>query len=74
LRGLRETGGTAIAVSDERMEAAQARMATAEGIDACPEGGATLAALEDLLACGAVRPEESVVLFNTGAGWLYRVS
>jgi threonine synthase len=47
-------------------------MAGAEGIDAAPEGGATLAALEMLLERGAVRRDERVVLFNTGAGWLYR--
>jgi hypothetical protein len=41
-------------------------------VDACPEGGATLAALEALLAEGHVRRDEAVVLFNTGAGWLYR--
>jgi threonine synthase len=74
LRALRETRGIALAVTDENMEEAQDRMATTEGIDACPEGGATLAALDALLACRAIRPEESVVLFNTGAGWLYRAA
>lgn len=74
LRGVRETGGAAVAVTDEEMEDAQHRLTTSEGIDACPEGGATLAALEKLLARGTIQPHESVVLFNTGAGWLYRVS
>ena len=35
-------------------------------------GGAALAAVMELRARGAIRPEERVVLFNTGAGWLYR--
>ncbi len=72
LRALAETGGAAVAVPDEALEAAEGRMAQLEGVDACPEGGATLAALESLLADGRIRRDESVVLFNTGAGWLYR--
>ena len=72
LRALKETGGTAVAVSDDALAAAERRMAVMEGVDACPEGGATLAALESLLAEGHIRRDESVVLFNTGAGWLYR--
>jgi threonine synthase len=72
LRALRETGGGAVAVSDEELCAAQAELARQEAIDASPEGGATVAALERLVARGEIAPEESVVLFNTGAGWLYR--
>lgn len=73
LRALRESRGTALAVTDAALQRGQARMTTTEGIDAGPEGGATLAALEALLERGVVRPDESVVLCNTGAGWLYRV-
>ena len=72
LRALRETGGGAIAVTDAELEAAATHLAEHEGLDACPEGGAVLVALEKLLAQGIIRPDESVVLFNTGAGWLYR--
>lgn len=72
LRALRETGGTAVAVTDEALTAAQRELATHEAVDASPEGGATLAALRDLIARGAIDRDESVVLFNTGAGWLYR--
>ena len=72
LRAIRETSGGAVAVSDETLVAAEQRMAETEGIDAAPEGGATLAALEILLERGDVQRDERVVLFNTGAGWLYR--
>jgi threonine synthase len=72
LRVLKESGGKAVAVSDEALEDAAARLAGREGIDACPEGGAALAALEALVADGSVAPSDAVVLFNTGAGWLYR--
>ncbi|MFQ5568930.1 MAG: threonine synthase [Rhodothermales bacterium] len=72
LRAIRETGGHALAVTDDALGEASTRLAEQESIDACPEGGATLAALERLVADGVIRPDESVVLFNTGAGWLYR--
>lgn len=71
LRAVRESNGTALAVSDDALVAAQKRMASREGIFACPEGGATLAALETLLAKGWLMPDETVVLFNTGSGLKY---
>ena len=72
LTALRETGGSAIAVTDEELSAAARRIALSAAIDACPEGGATLAGLEQLVERGEVTAGQSVVLFNTGAGWLYR--
>lgn len=72
LRTLTESGGTAVAVSDEALAQAQERIAASEGVDAGPEGGATLAALALLLGRGVITPDDSVILFNTGAGWLYR--
>jgi threonine synthase len=71
LRALRETSGTAVVVSDEELVSAQQRMSQLEGIFACPEGGATLAALEKLQAQGWVSPDERIVLFNTGTGLKY---
>ncbi len=72
LRGVRETEGAAIVVTDEDLRDAARRLSVAEGIDACPEGGATVAALAELVRRKLIRPDERVVLFNTGAGWLYR--
>lgn len=71
LRALRESNGTAVAVSDQELVQGQMRMSSREGTFACPEGGATLAALERLLAEGWVRPDERIVLFNTGTGLKY---
>jgi threonine synthase len=71
LRYLRESGGTAVAVTDEEITAAQRRLAWLEGIFAAPEGAATVAALEKLVAQGWVKADERVVLFNTGAGIKY---
>jgi len=72
LRALRESGGGAVAVSDDALTAAARELQTVEGIDACPEGGAALAGAVDLQRRGVIRPGERVVVFNTGAGWLYR--
>jgi len=72
LRALRESGGGAVAVSDAALSAAARELQTTEGIDAAPEGGAALAAAVELKRRGVLRPAERVVLFNTGAGWLYR--
>jgi hypothetical protein len=43
-----------------------------EGIDFSPEGGAAIAAARVLRERGALSAEDRVLLFNTGAGWLYR--
>jgi threonine synthase len=70
LRALRESGGTAIAVSEEDMLDGMSDLA-AEGCFACPEGGATLAALRQMRASGEVKAGERVAIFNTGSGLKY---
>lgn len=72
LRALRESGGGALAVSDQSLRDAQIELCSRWGIDASPEGGATLAGLRELVRRGEIKRGETVVLFNTGAGWLYR--
>lgn len=71
LEALRASGGTALAVSDEAMAAAQLELARLEGIFGAPEGGATVAALQDLVARGEIDASERIVLFNTGSGLKY---
>ncbi len=71
LNAVRESGGTAIAVSDEEMIDAAIELATDEGIFAAPEGGACVAALKKLLASGFLKPEERIVIYNTGSGLKY---
>ncbi|HXQ82145.1 MAG TPA: threonine synthase [Opitutaceae bacterium] len=68
---LRKSGGGAVAVTDGEMLAAIREIGAAEGLFACPEGGACYVALKHLLAAGRIAPDESVVLFNTGAGVKY---
>jgi threonine synthase len=72
LRALQGTGGIAIAVEEVAIERGTAELAARSGIDVCPEGGAAWAALAQLRASGAVRPDDTVVVFNTGAGLKYR--
>ena len=71
LRCLRESGGTALTVTDDEALAAVPELASAEGVFACPEGAATLAALRKLLASGDVDGSERIVLLNTGSGLKY---
>lgn len=71
LRALRETAGTALAVSDPEMVAAMYQLAAAEGIFACPEGAATLVAYQRLIADRFLTPQETTILFNTGSGYKY---
>lgn len=72
LRGVRESKGTAIEVTDDDLMAETERGTREEGIDFAPEGGAALAAVRLLLQNGFLSPDTRVVVFNTGAGWLYR--
>ena len=71
LRALRESGGTAVTVSDAQMVSGVNELAATEGIFAAPEGGATVAALRDLQSNGTITPEKRVVLLNTGNAYKY---
>ena len=71
LEAVRESGGSAIAVSDEELMGDALRIASTEGIHAAPEGGACLSALCRLIEAGQVTRDETVVLFNTGTGAKY---
>jgi threonine synthase len=71
LQVLRESGGTAVAVTDEEMVQAQREMAENQGILAAPEGAATWAGLKKLLTIGWVTVRQRILLYNTGSGVLY---
>ena len=71
LRALRESGGGAVTVTDDQMRTAMTSVASLEGVFICPEGAATVAALEELLISGAVSPDETILLLNTGSGLKY---
>ena len=71
LRALRDSGGTAVAVSDQEILQEVQAIASAEGIFPAPEGAATLAGLRRLLNDGSVDPSGTIVLMNTGSGYKY---
>ena len=68
---LKQSGGTAIAVSDEQIFQAVQEWASREGVFASPEGAASLAAYKVLLEQKFLKPSDRVVLFNTGSGLKY---
>jgi len=71
LRAIRDTQGGAVAVTDDTLTAASHLLSSLEGVDACPEGGAAVAAAQWLVERGRIAGDEEVVVFNTGAGVLY---
>ena len=71
LAAIRETGGTAVPVTEEDMLDAMTEMAAAEGVYACPEGAATLAAARQLRRSGEIRATDRVVIYDTGSGLKY---
>jgi threonine synthase len=74
LDALRESGGTAVAVTDEELIEATGEIGATEGIFCAPEGAACLPALRQLLESGEVSSSDRVVLFNTGSGVKYMES
>ncbi len=68
---LHESHGTAIAVSDEELVKAVKEIGAAEGIFTAPEGAACLPALRTMIEQDLVKENETVVIFNTGAGVKY---
>jgi len=71
LDAIRDSGGTAIAVTDEELIEATREIGAAEGVFCAPEGAACLPALRKMLETNEVETGETVVLFNTGAGVKY---
>ena len=71
LEAVRESGGTAIAVSDDTILVETTALATAEGTWICPEGAACMAAARELRASGWITEGERVVVLNTGTGLKY---
>ncbi len=72
LRTLRESGGDAEAVTEDRIRHGTFLLASKSGIDAAPEGGAALEATRQLVASGRLSADAEVVVFNTGSGASYR--
>lgn len=68
LKVMRESGGSAVAVTDDEVVDAIKLLAESEGIFAETAGGTTVAGLKKLAESGHIAPDELVVAFITGAG------
>jgi threonine synthase len=71
LDAIRASGGCAVAGKEERIVEWMKRVASLEGISACPETAVCFDCLETLVKGGKVGPDEEVVVFNTGAAQKY---
>jgi threonine synthase len=71
LDAVRASGGVAIAVEETRIREWMNLATRTTGIAVCPESAACVGALEALSKSGWIKPEERVVLFNTGAAQKY---
>ena len=71
LSAVRESGGAAIAVSDQEMLDAGQMLAQTEGIFGAPEGAACVAAAQRLLHEGFLAPDDELAIYNTGTGLKY---
>jgi len=71
LSAVRESEGTAIAVSDDAMRLASDEIGASEGLFVAPEGGAVWAAAKSLRDAGKLDADSRVILFNTGTGFKY---
>ena len=74
LDALRQSGGTAVSVTDEELIAATGEIGATEGVFCAPEGAACLPALRKLIDMDLVNASDRVVLFNTGSGVKYMES
>ena len=68
---LRQSGGTAVAVTDDQIFASLKDWASHEGLLLSPEGAAATAAYDHLISTGFLSKDDRVVLFNTGSGNKY---
>ena len=71
LDAVRESGGAAVAAPEEDIGKWMQLAVSSEGIALCPETAVCLGVLDQLIAKGEIRPDEQVVIFNTGAAQKY---
>ena len=71
LDAIRASGGCAIVGQEAQIVEWMRRVASLEGIAICPESAICFDALERLVEEGRVRPDEEIVVFNTGAAQKY---
>ena len=71
LDAVRQSGGTALATPEADIPMWMRLASSKEGIALCPETAVCLGALEVLLRQKVIKPDERVLIFNTGAAQKY---
>ncbi|TKD72126.1 threonine synthase [Pseudalkalibacillus hwajinpoensis] len=71
LDAIYQTGGCAVAVSEDEIRESQGEVAREEGQFICPEGAATFAAARRLRETNWINENDQVVCLNTGLGIKY---
>ncbi len=71
LEAVRESGGVAVAVTDEEILDTWKHVSSTEGMLICPEGAAAVRAAKAIRAMNLVGPDDPVLILNTGAGTKY---
>ena len=71
LDAVRESGGRAMAAAEDRLKEWTHLAMSLEGIALCPESATCIGVLETCIKAGHVKPDEQIVLFNTGATQKY---
>jgi threonine synthase len=69
LEAVRASGGLFLSVSDDEALAAQLKFSRGEGLYIEPSTGVVPAAIDQLLASGQIRPDETVVALICGGGF-----
>ena len=73
LRAVRESGGFAMAVSEDALMRGVEEVAASDGFLLCPEGGATFAAWQTAVETGLVGKDDRAILFNCATGLKYQM-
>lgn len=71
LQTLRESGGTAISITEAEMLTGLQELGAREGLFVAPEGAAVWMAARKLVDTGSISPDEKILLLNTGSGQKY---
>ncbi len=71
LDAVRASGGKAMAADESRLREWMSNVCSLEGISLCPESAACVGVLQHALSEGEIKPDESVVIFNTSAAQKY---
>lgn len=71
LQAIRDSGGTALTVSDEELLEGMAMAARHEGLFVSPESGAAVIAARKLRESGFLQADDQTVIFATGSGLMH---